>query len=94
MSATPSSDGTKPVNLTAATAGFNPGTAWLNVTDLDVPANRLTFSLEPGAPAGAAVNATNGYFHWMQVTMSSLEQIISPSALPASTVFFRVYELP
>src|SRR5947208_2024655 len=33
-------------------------------TDPDLPANTLTFSLEPGAPAGAIINATNGVFTW------------------------------
>src|SRR6185503_17185789 len=35
-----------------------------NATDPDLPANTLTFSLEPGAPAGASINATNGVFTW------------------------------
>ena len=33
-------------------------------TDEDLPANTLTFSLEPGAPAGASINSTNGVFSW------------------------------
>src|SRR6185503_988763 len=33
-------------------------------TDADLPANTLTFSLEPGAPAGASINSTNGVFNW------------------------------
>ncbi|MBI4321465.1 MAG: PKD domain-containing protein [Chloroflexi bacterium] len=33
-------------------------------TDPDVPANRLTFSLDPGAPAGAAINPDTGVFNW------------------------------
>ena len=32
--------------------------------DADVPANTLTFSLAPGAPAGAFINSTNGAFTW------------------------------
>lgn len=35
-----------------------------NVTDTDVPKQTLTFNLEPGAPAGATVNAQNGTFSW------------------------------
>jgi hypothetical protein len=35
-----------------------------SATDVDLPANRLTFSLETGAPAGANVNPTNGVFTW------------------------------
>ncbi|MEK7677647.1 MAG: putative Ig domain-containing protein, partial [Verrucomicrobiota bacterium] len=33
-------------------------------SDVDVPANKLTFSLEPGFPANATINATNGVFTW------------------------------
>ncbi|MDB6110566.1 MAG: N-acetylmuramoyl-L-alanine amidase [Pedosphaera sp.] len=34
-------------------------------TDSDVPVNGLTFSLDPGAPAGAAINPDSGLFSWM-----------------------------
>ncbi|MEI6785540.1 MAG: cadherin repeat domain-containing protein, partial [Verrucomicrobiota bacterium] len=33
-------------------------------TDVDLPANQLFFSLEPGAPDGASINPTNGLFVW------------------------------
>lgn len=33
-------------------------------TDPDLPANILTFSLDPGAPPGASINPTNGTFAW------------------------------
>jgi hypothetical protein len=33
-------------------------------TDPDIPANILTFSLGPGAPPGAAINASNGLLVW------------------------------
>jgi len=33
-------------------------------TDNDHPANLVTYSLEPGAPATASVNAANGVFSW------------------------------
>jgi hypothetical protein len=33
-------------------------------SDSDVPAQTLTFSLDPGAPAGAAINPTTGAFNW------------------------------
>jgi VCBS repeat-containing protein len=33
-------------------------------TDADLPANTLTFSLEPGAPAGAAIDPATGLFTW------------------------------
>ena len=35
-----------------------------SATDVDLPAQKLMFSLEPGAPAGAVINATNGEFTW------------------------------
>jgi len=34
------------------------------VSDLDLPANTFTFSLAPGAPAGATVNPVTGVFRW------------------------------
>src|SRR5207237_6655214 len=34
-----------------------------SATDVDIPTNSLTYSLNPG-PAGADVNATNGVFIW------------------------------
>jgi RHS repeat-associated protein len=33
-------------------------------TDADVPANTLTFSLDPGAPAGATIHPQSGLFEW------------------------------
>src|SRR5439155_19241417 len=36
----------------------------VSATDADVPANTLTFSLAPGAPVGAAIDATTGVFSW------------------------------
>jgi len=33
-------------------------------TDADLPANTLTFSLDPGAPAGAAIDPSTGLFTW------------------------------
>jgi len=35
-----------------------------SATDPDIPTNILTFSLEPGAPAGAIINPTSGVFTW------------------------------
>jgi hypothetical protein len=35
-----------------------------SATDSDVPANSLTYSLDPGAPAGASINPTTGVFSW------------------------------
>jgi hypothetical protein len=39
-----------------------------SATDADVPLNILTYSLDPGAPAGAAINPTNGVFTWTPST--------------------------
>ena len=39
----------------------------LSATDADLPAQQLTYSLEAGAPTGAAVNANNGQFAWTPV---------------------------
>ncbi len=33
-------------------------------TDPDLPGDTLTFSLDPGAPAGASIDATTGVFRW------------------------------
>jgi hypothetical protein len=35
-----------------------------NASDSDIPANALTYSLDPGAPAGATINPTTGAFSW------------------------------
>ena len=35
-----------------------------SATDAQVPGQTLTYSLEPGAPAGSSINATNGLFTW------------------------------
>jgi hypothetical protein len=35
-----------------------------SASDPDIPANMLTFSLDPGAPPAAAINPTNGLFIW------------------------------
>jgi len=32
--------------------------------DLDLPPQTLTYRLDPGAPTGATLNATNGLFSW------------------------------
>lgn len=36
----------------------------ITAQDLDRPANELTYSLEPGAPAGATIDAQTGLFSW------------------------------
>src|SRR5207249_11349748 len=35
-----------------------------SASDVDVPANTLSFSLDAGAPAGAAIDANSGAFSW------------------------------
>jgi hypothetical protein len=35
-----------------------------SATDIDAPAQALTFSLDAGAPAGAAINGSSGVFTW------------------------------
>ncbi|PKO12071.1 MAG: hypothetical protein CVU39_25980 [Chloroflexi bacterium HGW-Chloroflexi-10] len=35
-----------------------------SASDADLPANSLTFSLDPGAPAGVAINPATGVFTW------------------------------
>ncbi|MEO6184235.1 MAG: putative Ig domain-containing protein, partial [Verrucomicrobiota bacterium] len=35
-----------------------------SVNDPDLPANTLTFNLEPGAPEGVTINSTNGVLTW------------------------------
>jgi hypothetical protein len=68
-------------------------------TDSDIPANRLTFTLGPGAPAGATIT-TNGLFHWqpteLQGPSTNLIQVIvsddgtpSLSATQSFTVMVR-----
>ncbi len=46
------------------TAGV-PLTFTATATDADLPANTLAFSLTAGAPAGAAIDAASGAFHWI-----------------------------
>jgi len=39
-----------------------------SATDPDIPANILTFSLDPGAAAGAVIDPSNGLFTWTPAT--------------------------
>jgi len=52
-----------PIGNKAGTLGV-PVTFTATATDADLPANSLTFSLDPGAPAGATINPTTGAFSW------------------------------
>ena len=50
--------------------GTTAGTALVikaSASDVDSPANTLTFSLDPGAPTGAEINPTNGVFTWTPI---------------------------
>ena len=48
------------------TANFGvPVTFTATATDPDLPTNALAFSLDPGAPAGASINATTGAFSFV-----------------------------
>jgi hypothetical protein len=48
-----------PVIYAGSTLSFT-----LSATDADLPSNTLTYSLDPGAPAAASVNAGSGLFLW------------------------------
>jgi PKD domain-containing protein/putative Ig domain-containing protein len=41
-------------------------------TDADLPANTRTFSLDPGAPAGATIGAASGVFSWTASASGSI----------------------
>jgi hypothetical protein len=56
-------------------------------TDADIPANRLTFNLGPGAPAGATIT-TNGLFHWKPTELQGpstnlIRVIVSDDGIPS-----------
>jgi len=58
----------RPALVTGGNQTVNEGallTFAVSATDIDLPTQRLTFSLDPeGLPAGAAINPTNGLFTW------------------------------
>ena len=56
-----------PILTAIADASVPPGvllTFTNRVTDVDVPTNKMTFTLAAGAPAGATVGSTSGIFAW------------------------------
>jgi hypothetical protein len=58
---------TAPVLSAIADKGVNEGSTLsftATATDSDQPAQTLVFTLEPGAPTGAAINASSGLFTW------------------------------
>jgi hypothetical protein len=60
------------VNLSPVLAAIGPQNAeegspltfTASATDLDLPANNFSFSLDSGAPAGATINSITGEFNW------------------------------
>lgn len=56
--------------------------------DVDRPAQTLTFTLDPGAPAGSSIQATNGLFTWtpsraQSPSTNSLTVRVTDNGLPA-----------
>src|SRR5213078_1189611 len=45
-------------------------------SDPDIPAQRLTFSLEPPVPAGAEINQANGLFRWKPAQAQALNSYL------------------
>jgi DNA-binding beta-propeller fold protein YncE len=59
-------------------------------TDTDVPSQSLTFSLDTNAPAGAAINSTNGAFTWLAAgppgtSTNSITIIVTDNGKPNRT---------
>ncbi|XZE20921.1 putative Ig domain-containing protein [Pirellulaceae bacterium SH449] len=52
-----------PISNTTLTPGQTL-TLQTSASDPDIPTNRLTYSLRPGAPAGASIDPTTGLFRW------------------------------
>jgi hypothetical protein len=66
-------------------------------SDSDLPAQSLTYALEPGAPVGATIGATTGVFSWTPSTAqadstNTITVRVTDSAIPAgsATISFRV----
>jgi regulator of extracellular matrix RemA (YlzA/DUF370 family) len=71
-----------------------------SATDPDLPAQVLTFSLDPGAPAGASIGAADGVFTWTptaaQTGSSGITVRVTDDGLPnlSATQSFQVNVLP
>jgi hypothetical protein len=71
-----------------------------SATDPDVPPQVLTLSLDPGAPAGASIGATNGLFTWTptdaQTGTNSITVRVTDNGLPnlSAAQTFQVNVLP
>src|SRR5207248_2359959 len=71
-------------------------------TDADLPAQTLPYPLDPGFPAGASINATNGVFTWIpteaqgpgsyQVSIRVSDNF-SPPGIAAETITITVNEV-
>jgi len=48
----------------------------VRASDPDVPVNALFFSLEPGAPAGAGIDAGTGLFRWTPSGVQGVQTIV------------------
>lgn len=61
-----------------------------SVTDADLPAQKFTYSLAPGAPRGARIDRTNGVFVWTPSpqyarTTNSVTVRVTDSGVPSAT---------
>jgi len=70
-----------------------------SATDADPPSQTLTFSLGPGAPPGAVINAATGQFTWTPTNAPStnaLSIVVTDSGIPnlSATQSFTVIVLP
>jgi hypothetical protein len=54
-------------------------------TDADVPPETLAFSLDPGAPAGAAIDAATGWFAWTAGTTNFVTIRVTDDGQPAAS---------
>src|SRR5207253_4054942 len=64
-------------------------------TDADLPAQTLTYTLDPGAPDGASINPTNGVFTWTPMEIQGPSTItltvrVTDNGSPALTAFQNV----
>jgi hypothetical protein len=61
-----------------------------SVTDADLPAQKFTYSLAPGAPRGARIDRTNGVFTWTPApqyarTTNSVTVRVTDNGVPSAT---------
>jgi len=89
-----------PIRDQFAFAGFKL-TVTNSATDLDVPTNTLTFSLDTGAPAAAVIDSTTGVFTWRpaanQVPGTNMVTVrVTDNGVPSSsdTQSFKIVVAP